>query len=1492
DANGVRGGKLEYRRYDPTAHEIVLQIIDGYFSWLNPTANPESYPATQGARDKYDCTAIFEPAVGVDTNMFIIPSQFAVPVTVDKLPVDNIGALAPISGVVFATKLGSVSLPPYTATATVDGEVVQVYGMLEWADPDQYVGSSDTNAYRVYFRPSDSYSMYETKETYVTVNYVAASIDPDNSTFPVMRERIEVGSILTEDMLDLSGVRMVIAGYVDPDGNPILIQGSFVWDDTNPVSGRSSQYPVTFTPDNTSICNSYSFYVTVSLVTDSNCFVTEIISAEDGTIKIVGLNSHTDCLSGHTDMVLSQRLRINGIYYTVVEIGEGAFAGQSGLKSIELPSSIITIAKDAFKGCTSLREIIIPEAVTYIGESAFEGCTSLRTVTNRSAVLGEIGPFAFRNCSALTALQLPSGTQRIGEGAFAGCGSLRDLEIASSSFYLLDNQVLYELTPSDHGSKVLHTYLATNTAASFRIPTDVWAIKAYAFAGSDNLLGEVVSDTIVSIGTGAFADCDGLRYVYVLNEDSLSVAADWDHAFDGTNGITVFGQKADGVLAAACLAQSVDYQVWTAEEHLDVSLTASGNGAAINGFAADVTDEVLSTVTRLVIPAKVTIDGVEYPVVEVGGPFDDAIFTSVVIPQSVERITEGAFRLCRTLREVTLFEGLKTIGRQAFYLTGITEIYIPASVESIDQGAFASCANLSGVTFAGDCSLGDGVFSGTSDDLLVYGPELDKDGEPSKLSRYFAGTDRYNVYTPSSCFVYTTTASGVTITGLRNHVCQGHANIKIPASINGVTVVAIAPSAFEGAGDVVSITIPEGVTSIGEDAFAGCSSLNSIVIAEGNTSYTVAANYTSGGELLSAVLLNASGTRLIAYLPISTAEQFMVPATVKEIANGAFRNASNLERLIVSADVQNLGYNLFVGADKLTEVVFESDELFSFQDGVVYNADKTALLIYLPTNTATRFVVPSSVKEIARYAFAQNAYLQSVVFEDRIDNVREYAFADCYNLNSVTFGDVGYIRAHAFANCTNLSGVYVEEDVIYLDGSAFENSSPVVYSPAGDNLELYCEGQLAFAACDSKSNFEVRVTGSNSVTITNFLRENYEQESLRVVIPAFINGYRVTAIGDSAFSEFKLGRTEPHLVSVFIPATVTSIGKEAFYNCTMLSSIYFAGDIAQEGGVILIGQDAFKSIPDGCQVTAQEDSRIYRYFQANFPGFVLDAETGGVLAYKVEAGTVTITGLRNNVSTQSHTRIVVPAELDGYPVTAIGTAAFKDSKIISISLPETLTTVSQNAFKGCYRLTSVYMPAVTAIGEGAFENCVRLSQVTLADGIAQLGAYAFAGDTNLTTVYVKGDFATNGGGGVSEPNKYQAFANRDGAYLNLIVYAPAAKYWSTTDDQGNHVYMQTFVRMFFNGVANASVEASGVNTIEFRAWNSEGLTIDDEGVVLGYNGTESIVVIPARVYRADATSYPVVAIGAEAFDPNKAGNNTVTIEEIILNENITTIGAK
>ena len=127
-----------------------------------------------------------------------------------------------------------------------------------------------------------------------------------------------------------------------------------------------------------------------------------------------------------------------------------------------------------------------------------------------------------------------------------------------------------------------------------------------------------------------------------------------------------------------------------------------------------------------------------------------------------------------------------------------------------------------------------------------------------------------------------------------------------------------------------------------------------------------------------------------------------------------------------------------------------------------------------------------------------------------------------------------------------------------------------------------------------------------------------------------------------------------------------------------------------------------------------------------------------------------ITGLKSKYSNLS--QIVIPEEINGQPITSIGSSAFEGcNRLTSVVIPDSVTSIGYQAFYSCYSLTSVLIGgSVTSIGSSAFEGCNRLTSVVIPDSVTSIDSSAFSGCSSLTSVLIGGSVTSIGYGARSE----------------------------------------------------------------------------------------------------------------------------------------------
>ncbi len=239
-------------------------------------------------------------------------------------------------------------------------------------------------------------------------------------------------------------------------------------------------------------------------------------------------------------------------------------------------------------------------------------------------------------------------------------------------------------------------------------------------------------------------------------------------------------------------------------------------------------------------------------------------------------------------------------------------------------------------------------------------------------------------------------------------------------------------------------------------------------------------------------------------------------------------------------------------------------------------------------------------------------------------------------------------------------------------------------TPLGDILPFVRESVATTAGAESYGNYTYKVLDDGTVEITE-----YKGTASAVNIPNTIYGRKVTSIGSEAF----WGCTS--LTSITIPDSVTSIGILAFFNCSNLTSITLPD------GVTSIGDSAFNGCSSLTSITIPDS--------------------------------VTEIGVSAFSSCTSLTSITI---LDS--VTSIGDYAFCNcSNLTSVTIPNSVTSIGNNAFERCKSLTSIMIPDnVASIGDMAFARCTSLTNVTIPDSVTSIGDYAFYGCTSLASITI------------------------------------------------------------------------------------------------------------------------------------------------------------
>ena len=358
------------------------------------------------------------------------------------------------------------------------------------------------------------------------------------------------------------------------------------------------------------------------------------------------------------------------------------------------------------------------------------------------------------------------------------------------------------------------------------------------------------------------------------------------------------------IAATTCALALVGCFGGKAKEDLLYELSADGESYLLVGISGSLYENACNNDTKITIPA--TYNG--KPVISIGrNVFSGCLkLKSVDIPDTVTTIGDEAFAGCTELTDIIIPDGVTVIGNRAFYTcTAFTSIAIPDSVTRIGEEAFWGCSGLASITIPnGVTSIGEDAF-------------------------YMCALTKVTI--PTIAIPYTVTY-------------WSKDSLKEVIITSGES---ISDRAFDGFERLTSITIPEGLMSIGEFAFADCFNIKSI-------------NYT--GEIASwcgisglEYLMNTMGTLYINGEELTG--ELAIPDSVTSIGNGAFYGCSGLTSVTIPNSVTSIGSFAFLECNGLTSITIPNS-VTSIGDGAFYGCSGLASV-----------TIPNSVTSICIYAF-------------------------------------------------------------------------------------------------------------------------------------------------------------------------------------------------------------------------------------------------------------------------------------------------------------------------------------------------------------------------------------------------------------------------------------------------------------------------------------------------------------------------------------------
>ena len=557
-----------------------------------------------------------------------------------------------------------------------------------------------------------------------------------------------------------------------------------------------------------------------------------------------------------------------------------------------------------------------------------------------------------------------------------------------------------------------------------------------------------------------------------------------------------------------------------------------------------------TTSGKVEIPSE--IDG--YPVTGIGTDafYHCSAITEVIIPNSVTRIGQGIFADCTSLTAVTFPESITAIENYTFYeCSSLTSFTIPAGMTRIGNMAFAYCYSLSEIVIPDSVTeIGENAFYRCEALKEIVIPD---------------SVETIGIGSFEQCTALTDVTLPNGITGISAEMflnCESLSKITLPESVMG-----IGANAFDGCSSLTEINIPSAVSIIGKRAFEDCNSLSSVHIKDvgawceidfsdmyANPLHDEATLYING-DVPEMISVPDGVTKIgnYAFQGQSNILQVTLPEGVTKIGDGAFAWCEGLIKINLPDSLTTMGTAAFTGCRSLISVVIP--------EGV----EKLEYNTFCECNSLIEVTIPKSMKFIGQWAFGDCYSIQKVHIEDVAawcgteflsQPMASSGNADLYingePLEHIIIPEgVAKISNSAFYSC-RMNEITIPASVTEIGENAFYNCDNLekVHTP---EIGAWCGIDFANAYANPLNSFGAMLyindTPAEEISVPETVTEikAYAFYGFAGMTEIHIPE-TVTKIGEDAFYSCE------NLTEILLPDSVTTVGQEAFQNCSHMKN--------------------------------------------------------------------------------------------------------------------------------------------------------------------------------------------------------------------------------------------------------------------------------------------------------------------------------------------------
>lgn len=778
----------------------------------------------------------------------------------------------------------------------------------------------------------------------------------------------------------------------------------------------------------------------------------------------------------------------------VTRIGKRAFANRSKLTSVFLGNNITEIGEQAFYNCSYLTSANIPESVTKIGKQAFQSCRLLEGVVTIPNGVTELGESAFAYCRSITGVRIGSGIKSIGDSAFSDCDKLAEIVL-----------------PDTVESVGEYAFSKAVEAVSLTMGAGLKTVGDYAFYGCAKLPEIKIGASVESVGKNAFADCTAVTSV-TIPDSVLTIGVEAFYGCSELSSVSL-GRNVESIGRNAFFKTEIwqsdtvkyDEDYVPTDDDLKAKLVYLGEGdrqwvigCRNRNYATDVSGAVKDGTYGIAGGAFYRHDSTWESEVAVWG---------ITLPDSVQIIDASAFAGSKKLQSVTIGKGVKKIGSYAFSnCSGLYNAYLgsyngsggisESSLEIIDNAAFNGCKSIKNITVPDTVkSIGTDAFKDTGlweqiseTNALVYADKWVVGYGGTTASHMIVNNMKADTVGIANYAFYNSIAVSVAIPDSVKYIGRGAfygskvlQSVNIPKSLKDIDEYT-----FYNCSVLKLDTIPSNVKTIGRSAFYGCESLG-LARSTGatRTEFKIPDSVEYIGDYAfydCGIALTDEATGSIIITGIT---DLIIGKGVKSIGSNAFANFVSLKSVTVGENVAELGERAFYNCVSLQTVVLP-DSLKSVPKRTFYNC---------PSLTSVN--IPDAAEKIDDYAFYRCESLSSISLPSLVTEIGDYAFYGCASLKSFDLASVSVLGTQAFRNCKSLTSMVINDNITAMGNHAFYGCSL---------LTVYTSRETAPEGWSSRWNSSYRpvVWGAKldsenkyvvSVTITDKSLSNYNERT-------------------------------------------------------------------------------------------------------------------------------------------------------------------------------------------------------------------------------------------------------------------------------------------------------------------------------------------------------------------------------------------------------------